>query len=109
MEERHPELEDIQECLKHTGRHKSNKTIVYKNRILEAVEGGQGDLPCYQTLKCAVGSSSPLGKDERATEQLAGLRPAGEDMKSYLKTTCKFLLIFVSLLWKSREEFSDSK
>lgn len=113
MEKNHPGSEDVQECLKHTGRHKPNKTIVSKIRMLEAVEGGQGDLPCYQILKCAVASSSPiynpLEKDERATEQLEGLRPAGEDMRSYLQTTCKFLLIFVCLLWKSGEEFSDNR
>lgn len=86
---------------------------VSKNRLLEAREGGQGDLPCYQILKCAVGSTSPiyncLGKDERATGQLAGLRPAGESVRSYLKTSCKFLPIFLSLLWKSGEELSDNR
>lgn len=107
MEKNLPESEDVQECLKHTGRHKSNKTIVYKNRMLEAVGGGQGeDLPCYQILKCAVCSSSPiynsLGEDEGATEQLAGLRPAGEAARVLLSENhpqdladfCK------SLLWK---------
>lgn len=82
MEKNLPKSEDVQECLKHTGRHKPNKTIVYKNRMLEAVGGEQGDLPCYHIQKCAVCSSSPiynpLGEDERATERLAGLRPAGE-------------------------------
>lgn len=81
--------------------------------MLEAVEGGQGDLPCYQILKCAVGSSRPIynppGKDDKATGQLAGLRPAGVDMRPYMKTTCEFLPVFLSLLWKSREEFSDNR
>lgn len=112
MEENHPESEDAQECLKHTEGHKPNKTTVSENRMPEAVEGGQGDLPCYQIMKCAVGSSSPiynsLGKDERVTEQ-SGLRPAGQDMRYYLQTTCKFLLIFVRLLWERREECSDNR
>lgn len=70
--------------------------------MLEAVEGAQGDLPCYQVLKCAVGSRSPiynpLGKDGRATEQLAGLRPVGEDEvlsenhMQVLADFCKFTL-----------------
>jgi len=73
MEKNLPESEDVQECLKHTGRHKPNKTIVYKSRMLEAVGGGQGeDVPGYQIPKCAVCSSSliynPLGEEERATE-----------------------------------------
>lgn len=80
--------------------------------MLEAVEGGQGDLPCYQILKCAVGSSNPiyssLGKDERATEQL-GLRPAGEDMRSCLQATCKFLLILYIHYGKVEKEFSDNR
>lgn len=53
MEKNVPESEAVQECLKHTGRHKSNKTIVYKYRVLETV-GERGRFALLPNEICCV-------------------------------------------------------